>query len=71
MTGTVRMSIYIFRPSILEFTATLEKSPRGKNKLTEAIAALIRTHHPLAGLQIQGRWVDVRDPEVLAALEKE
>ena len=25
--------------------------------------------HRLAGLQIQGRWVDVRDPEVLAQLE--
>ena len=55
----------------LEFTATLEKSPRGEYELTDAIAALIRTHHPLAGLQIQGRWVDVRDPEVLAALERE
>ena len=25
----------------------------------------------LAGLEIQGRWVDVRDPETLAGLEKE
>ena len=63
--------IYIFRPSLFEFTAKLEKSPRGEYELTDAIAALIRTHHPLAGLKIQGRWVDVRDPEVLAALEKE
>ena len=63
--------IYIFRPSLFEFTAKLEKSPRGEYELTDAIAALIRTHHPLAGLEIQGRWVDVRDPEVLAALEKE
>ena len=27
-----------------------------------------KTHHRLAGLPIQGRWVDVRDPEVLASL---
>ena len=25
----------------------------------------------VAGMQIEGRWVDVRDPEVLAELEKE
>jgi hypothetical protein len=24
----------------------------------------------LAGMKIAGRWVDVRDPEVLASLEK-
>ncbi len=63
--------IYIFRPSLFEFTAKLEKSPRGEYELTDAISALIETHHPIAGLEIQGRWVDVRDPEVLAALEKE
>ena len=28
-------------------------------------------HHPIAGMKIEGRWVDVRDPEVLAALERE
>lgn len=63
--------IYIFRPSLFEFTAKLEKSPRGEYELTDAISALVRAHHPLAGLEIQGRWVDVRDPEVLAELEKE
>jgi len=26
--------------------------------------------HQLAGLQIAGRWVDVRDPQVLAALQE-
>ena len=71
MTGTVRMSIYIFRRSLFEFTATPEKSPRGEYELTDAILALIQQHHPLAGLKIEGRWVDVRDPEVLASLEQE
>ena len=69
-TGWYNAGIYIFRPSLFEFTATLEKSPRGEYELTDAIAALVRAHHPLAGLEIQGRWVDVRDPEVLAELEK-
>lgn len=63
--------IYIFRPSLFEHTARLQKSPRGEYELTDAIAALIATHHPLAGLRIEGRWVDVRDPEVLASLESE
>jgi dTDP-glucose pyrophosphorylase len=63
--------IYIFKPSLFEFTAKLEKSPRGEYELTDAISALIATKHVLAGLEIQGRWVDVRDPEVLASLEKQ
>lgn len=61
--------IYIFRPSLFEFTAKLEKSPRGEYELTDAIIALIKTNHRMAGLEIQGRWVDVRDPEVLAGLQ--
>jgi hypothetical protein len=39
--------------------------------LTDAISALAAAHHTLAGLEIAGRWVDVRDPEVLAKLEAE
>lgn len=63
--------IYIFKPSLFEFTAKLEKSPRGEYELTDAIIALIATKHVLAGLEIKGRWVDVRDPEVLASLEQQ
>ena len=63
--------IYVFKPSLFEFTAKLKKSPRGEYELTDAISALVTTKHKLAGLEIQGRWVDVRDPEVLKALENE
>jgi dTDP-glucose pyrophosphorylase len=63
--------IYIFRPAIFEFTARLQKSLRGEYELTDAISAMIATGEKLAGLEIQGRWVDVRDPETLAKLEKE
>jgi len=63
--------IYVFRPTIFEFTANLQLSPRGEYELTDAISALIASKHTLAGLEIQGRWVDVRDPEVLASLEKQ
>lgn len=63
--------IYIFKPSLFEFTAKLEKSTRGEYELTDAITALVATKHVLAGLEIKGRWVDVRDPEVLASLERQ
>lgn len=61
--------IYAFRPVIFDFMARLELSPRGEYELTDAVNAMARSGHPLVGLEIQGRWVDVRDPEVLARLE--
>jgi dTDP-glucose pyrophosphorylase len=62
--------IYIFRPLVYEFTARLQKSPRGEYELTDAITAMVAAGHRIAGMAIAGRWVDVRDPEVLAALER-
>src|SRR5436190_8721006 len=62
--------IYIFKPVLFEFTAKLQKSPRGEYELTDAVNGLLAARHKLAGLEIQGRWVDVRDPEVLAELER-
>ncbi len=62
--------IYIFRPSLFDFTTRLQKSPRGEYELTDAISAIVASGQKLAGLEIQGRWVDVRDPETLAKLER-
>jgi len=62
--------IYLFRPSLFEFTARLRKSPRGEYELTDAIAMLVETRHRIAGLRIEGPWVDVRDPGILAQLER-
>ena len=62
--------IYIFKALAYQFTARLEKSPRGEYELTDAISAMRNAGHRLAGLEIAGRWVDVRDPGVLAELEK-
>jgi dTDP-glucose pyrophosphorylase len=61
--------IYLFQPVVFDFTARLEKSPRGEYELTDAIRAMVDARLPLGGLQIEGRWVDVRDPEVLASLQ--
>lgn len=62
--------IYIFRPVVFGFTSALQKSPRGEYELTDAINAMVKSGHRIAGMQIEGRWVDVRDPEVLASLER-
>lgn len=62
--------IYLFPPALFEFTARLEKSPRGEYELTDAITLLLAAGHRLAGLVIEGRWVDVRDPDVLARLQR-
>jgi dTDP-glucose pyrophosphorylase len=61
--------IYLFRPIVFEFTARLQKSVRGEYELTDAVSGLVAAGHSIAGLEIQGRWVDVRDPDVLAQLE--
>lgn len=62
--------IYVFQPVLFEFTARLEKSPRGEFELTDAITMMLEAGHRIAGLEIEGRWVDVRDPDTLAALER-
>jgi len=61
--------IYIFRPVVFEHTARLQKSPRGEYELTDAIEAMIDAGEPIAGAKIEGRWIDVRDPEVLKSLD--
>jgi NDP-sugar pyrophosphorylase family protein len=63
--------IYIFKPVVFDFTAKLQKSPRGEYELTDAVIGMLAAKHKLAGFEIPGRWVDVRDPEVLAELERE
>ena len=64
--------VYFFRPSIFEFTARLEKSPRGEYELTDAIRELAQSSSRgvVRAYELQGDWADVRDPEVLAALEQ-
>jgi UDP-N-acetylglucosamine diphosphorylase / glucose-1-phosphate thymidylyltransferase / UDP-N-acetylgalactosamine diphosphorylase / glucosamine-1-phosphate N-acetyltransferase / galactosamine-1-phosphate N-acetyltransferase len=63
--------IYMFRPALFEYTARLQKSPRGEYELPDAITMMLQAGRQVAGCKIEGRWVDVRDPEVLADLEKE
>jgi dTDP-glucose pyrophosphorylase len=60
--------VYTFRPSIFEFTARLEKSPRGEYELTDAIRNLALSGRIVQAFELAGDWADVRDPEVLAQL---
>ena len=60
--------IYMFRPSIFDFTAKLQRSPRGEFELTDAIRDLAFSGQKVQALELTGDWADVRDPEVLAQL---
>ena len=62
--------IYTFRPSIFDFTARLEPSARGEYELTDAIRALAHSGKKVQALELSGAWADVRDPEVLAQLNR-
>jgi len=54
-TAWYNAGIYIFRPEVFEFTARLEKSPRGEYELTDAISAMISGGRTIAGMEIEGR----------------
>jgi dTDP-glucose pyrophosphorylase len=62
--------LYAFRPSIFEFTAKLKRSPRGEYELTDAIRDLAQSGKKVQALELTGEWADVRDPEILARLNK-
>jgi dTDP-glucose pyrophosphorylase len=62
--------IYAFRPGIFEFTAKLKPSPRGEYELTDAIRDLAQSGKKVKALELTGEWADVRDPEILARLNR-
>jgi len=62
--------LYAFRPSIFEFIARLKPSPRGEYELTDAIRDLAQSGRTVQALELTGEWADVRDPEILARLNR-
>ena len=62
--------VYAFRSSIFEFIAKLERSPRGEYELTDAIRNLALAGNKVQAFELVGDWADVRDPEVLAQLNR-
>jgi dTDP-glucose pyrophosphorylase len=62
--------LYAFRPSIFDFTAKLKPSPRGEYELTDAIREMPQSGKKVKALELIGEWADVRDPEILARLNR-
>jgi UDP-N-acetylglucosamine diphosphorylase / glucose-1-phosphate thymidylyltransferase / UDP-N-acetylgalactosamine diphosphorylase / glucosamine-1-phosphate N-acetyltransferase / galactosamine-1-phosphate N-acetyltransferase len=62
--------LYAFRPSIFPFIDKLERSPRGEYELTDAIRAMAQAGLKIRAVEIKGSWADVRDPEILQALNQ-
>jgi dTDP-glucose pyrophosphorylase len=62
--------LYAFRPSIFDFTAKLKPSPRGEYELTDAIREMAQSGKKVKALELIGEWADIRDPEILARLNR-
>lgn len=63
--------IYTFAPCIFDYTARLQLSPRGEYELTDAIKDMARSGRKVKAVELTGDWADVRDPEVLAELNRD
>jgi NDP-sugar pyrophosphorylase family protein len=61
--------IYALHPRVFLFMERLEKSRRGEYELTDALRQLSRTGK-VHGFLLKGDWADVRDPEILADLNR-
>lgn len=62
--------VYTFRPTIFDYTTRLELSPRKEYELTGAIRALALSGEKVQAFELTGAWADVRDPEILAQLNR-
>jgi dTDP-glucose pyrophosphorylase len=62
--------VYAFRSSIFNHIAKLTPSPRGEYELTDAIRNLALSGGKVQAMEIAGDWADVRDPEILAQLNR-
>jgi UDP-N-acetylglucosamine diphosphorylase / glucose-1-phosphate thymidylyltransferase / UDP-N-acetylgalactosamine diphosphorylase / glucosamine-1-phosphate N-acetyltransferase / galactosamine-1-phosphate N-acetyltransferase len=67
-TSWYNAGVYTFNSTIFSYVARLEKSPRGEYELTDAIRAMAHDGKKVKAVEIKGYWADVRDPEVLSAL---
>jgi len=62
--------LYAFTPALFAHTARLKKSIRGEYELTDAIRTLAAEAGGVYGMKIEGYWIDVRDPELLARAQQ-
>jgi UDP-N-acetylglucosamine diphosphorylase / glucose-1-phosphate thymidylyltransferase / UDP-N-acetylgalactosamine diphosphorylase / glucosamine-1-phosphate N-acetyltransferase / galactosamine-1-phosphate N-acetyltransferase len=64
------LATYLLTPRIFAYTAALEKSPRGEFEFTDALKAWAMAGGQIKGVKFKNKWVDVRDPETLAILNR-
>ncbi len=69
-TNWYNAGVYCFKSSIYPYIDRLQKSQRGEYELTDAIRAMAHAGELVRAVEIKGFWADVRDPEVLSALNK-
>jgi NAD+ synthase (glutamine-hydrolysing) len=69
-TNWYNAGIYTFKPSVFSYIAKIQRSPRGEYELTDAIRDMAQDGQKIRALEIKGNWADVRDPEILAELNR-
>jgi len=62
--------VYVFKPSLFDYTSQLQKSARGEYELTDALSAMAAQGLRIKGYELKGNWADVRDPEILRTLNQ-
>jgi NDP-sugar pyrophosphorylase family protein len=62
--------VYLFTPLLFQYTARLEKSPRGEYELPDSLRAMRADGHPIKAMELTGYWIDVRDPQMLSKAEQ-
>lgn len=62
--------IYAFTPKLFEYLDRIGPSPRGEYELTDAIQLMVEDGCTVVVEPFEGLWVDVRDPEILAKLNR-
>ncbi|MEN6372898.1 MAG: nucleotidyltransferase family protein [Armatimonadota bacterium] len=67
--------IFVFSPTVFEYTGKLVPSPRGEYELTDAVASMLADGRFVRGHRMSGIWCDVGRPEDIGhaaeLLEKE
>lgn len=62
--------LYLFDPVVFTYTNKIQKSPRNEYELPDALRAMVADHLQIKGLVLDGYWIDVRDPEMLARAQQ-
>jgi len=67
----VNAGVFIARPVLFDYTARLEKSPRGEYEIPDALRMMIADGRVVRAYELQSDWRDIGTPEDLAAASAE